>query len=101
VLILASDGILTLPEKSIANIAAKHFPSSQGIADALVGAVSNKGKSHQDNCTVVIGTGLKAGVPLRSRQWLLGGAGLDRVMIAAGAVSAGALAYGLYLWLTG
>jgi PPM family protein phosphatase len=101
VLILASDGILTLPEKSIANIAAKHFPSSQGIAEALVGAVTEQGKRNQDNCTVVVGVGSKSGLQILSRKWLPGGVGLDRVVIAAGLISAGALAYGIYLWLAG
>lgn len=101
VLILASDGILTLPEKSIANIAAKHFPSSQGIADALVGAVTDKGKGSQDNCTVVVGTRLKSGLTVRGWKSLFGGGGLDRFVTAAGLISAVALAYSTYLWLTG
>jgi serine/threonine protein phosphatase PrpC len=54
VLILSSDGLLTLPEKAIANIARKYFPSSQAIADALVEAVLKTGNDTQDNCTVLI-----------------------------------------------
>ena len=101
VLILASDGILTLPEQSIANTVAKHFPSSKAIAEALVGAVTNRGKSSQDNCTIVVGTRLKPGLPLRSLKLFLGGGGLDRLVIAAGLLSAAALVCGIYLWLAG
>jgi len=102
VLILSSDGLLTLPEKTIANVAAKHFPSSQAIADALVGAVTKKGRNNQDNCTVVVATQPQSGLALPGMTWLWRRARLQTVLVIGGLIAvAGALAAGFYLWLIG
>lgn len=102
VLILSSDGLLTLPEKTIANIAAKHFPSSQAIADALIDAVTKKGKNNQDNCTVVVATQPQSGLALPGMTWLWRRARLQTFLVVVGLlVIAGVLAAGIYLWLLG
>jgi serine/threonine protein phosphatase PrpC len=53
VVILASDGLLTLTEKEIANVVSAHMSNgAQAIVRKLLGAVSEKNKRRQDNTTI-------------------------------------------------
>lgn len=74
VLILASDGLLTLDEATIAKAASRHYPSSDTIVQSLVDAVEKRHKSNQDNCTVVVAIGqpLPGGLPRSAKgRWPL------------------------------
>ena len=54
-MILASDGIATLPEKEIASICCKfRAEDAQEIADALVARIDALGVRKQDNATVIV-----------------------------------------------
>jgi PPM family protein phosphatase len=55
ILLLASDGLLTLSEPDIQAVVAKHSGAAPGVlADALVEAVLSAGAAHQDNTTVIV-----------------------------------------------
>lgn len=55
VLLLASDGLLTLQEKEIVTEAARHTASGpEAVARSLLKAIEDRGKPKQDNCTVVV-----------------------------------------------
>jgi serine/threonine protein phosphatase PrpC len=55
VLLIASDGILTLGDDEIAATVRQCHPRrAQGIADALLDAVSKYRKSNQDNCSLIV-----------------------------------------------
>lgn len=57
VVLLASDGLLTLDEEAIRLVLAAHRgESADAIADALLRAVDAAGTMHQDNTTVVVVT---------------------------------------------
>jgi serine/threonine protein phosphatase PrpC len=97
-LILSSDGLLSLPEKTIAKVAAKHFPSSQAIADALVGAITKKGRNNQDNCTVVVATQPQSGLALPGAALLWRRASPQTVLVVVGLlIVVGVLAAAFYL----
>ena len=53
IVILASDGIHTLPEEEIARVAAA-ADTPDAAADALLAAVAAAGDPYQDNTTVVV-----------------------------------------------
>jgi PPM family protein phosphatase len=53
VVVLASDGIHTIPEAEIARLAAA-AETPDAVAQALIGAVAAVGDPHQDNTTVVV-----------------------------------------------
>lgn len=53
--LLASDGLLTLDEKDIAGEIVRNARNgSEAIAQALLGAVEQQNKDNQDNCTVML-----------------------------------------------
>jgi serine/threonine protein phosphatase PrpC len=55
IVLLASDGVLTLTDSEIAELLNRHQGRAPGdIADALVHAVLQAGDPHQDNTTVVV-----------------------------------------------
>lgn len=55
ILLLSSDGILTLSEGEIADIVGRHAAGdTQSIANALLQGVSAYRKSNQDNCSLVV-----------------------------------------------
>lgn len=55
IVLLASDGVLTLTDREIADLLNEHEGRSPGeIADALIRAVLAVGDPHQDNTTVVV-----------------------------------------------
>lgn len=53
-LVVASDGIETLPEERIAAILREHAGSSKKAVDALLAAVEAEARPKQDNCTVAV-----------------------------------------------
>lgn len=55
ILLLASDGLLTLQENDIAAEVLQHASRGpEAVARSLLRAVQDRGKSKQDNCTVVV-----------------------------------------------
>lgn len=54
VIILASDGVITLVDDTICDIALKHRRSAKNLAKALVAAVDKANKPRQDNATVIV-----------------------------------------------
>ena len=53
--LLASDGLLTLDEKDIAGEIGRNARNgSEAVAQALLGAVEQRNKDNQDNCTVML-----------------------------------------------
>lgn len=53
VLLLASDGLLTLEHAQIEDIADRHSHSARGLAEALIDAIHAARAPHQDNTTVI------------------------------------------------
>ena len=53
IVVLASDGIHTIPEAEIARIAAA-AETPEAVAEALLATVADAGDAHQDNTTVVV-----------------------------------------------
>ena len=54
ILILASDGILTLPVDDIHRIATASAPAAETIAQALLQAVKDEDRPNQDNATILV-----------------------------------------------
>jgi len=55
VVVLASDGVLTLKDQEIAGVARKSSVNGpDAVAQALLQAVETRGKANQDNCAVLI-----------------------------------------------